>query len=79
MGIVFGQPLEPMVGDPDEWWSPAVARIASVTMPAMFPATRVRLEMLESNPAPGTEADPPMTSVYDFATGDFEVLGPAQT
>ena len=34
------------------------------------------MEMLERNPAPGTETDPPMTTIYDFATGDFESLGP---
>ena len=44
---------------------------------AVFPARRVRMEMLDRNPAPGTEGDPPMTTVYDFATGDFEVLGPS--
>lgn len=36
------------------------------------------MEMIERNPAPGTEDRPPMTAVYDFATGEFEVLGPAQ-
>jgi quercetin dioxygenase-like cupin family protein len=43
---------------------------------AVFPSTTVRMEMLERNPAPGTEDDPPMTSVYDFATGTFTVEGP---
>lgn len=43
---------------------------------AVFPRTTVRMEMLERNPAPGTEDDPPMTAVYDFATGDFTVEGP---
>ena len=43
---------------------------------AVFPSRKVRMEMLERNPAPGTEDDPPMTTIYDFATGDFESLGP---
>ena len=51
----------------------------AVHMHAVFPARKVRMEMLERNPAPGTEADPPMTTVYDFATGDFEVVGPTPT
>jgi quercetin dioxygenase-like cupin family protein len=45
---------------------------------AVFPARRVLMEMLDRNPAPGTEADPPMTTRYDFATGDLEVLGPTE-
>ena len=44
---------------------------------AVFPARKVLMEMLERNPAPGTEGDLPMTTRYDFATGEFEVLGPA--
>jgi quercetin dioxygenase-like cupin family protein len=43
---------------------------------AVFPARKVLMEMLERNPAPGTETEPPMTTRYDFATGEFEVLGP---
>ena len=43
---------------------------------AVFPARKVLMEMLERNPAPGTEDDPPMTTRYDFATGELEVLGP---
>ena len=43
---------------------------------AVFPSTTVRMEMLERNPAPGTEGDAPATTVYDFATGTFETLGP---
>lgn len=45
---------------------------------AVFPSRKVRMEMIERNPAPGTEHLPPMTAVYDFATGEFEVLGPTQ-
>ena len=45
---------------------------------AVFPARQVRMEMLDRNPAPGTEGDPPMTTVYDFATGEFQVLGPTE-
>ena len=45
---------------------------------AVFPSRKVRMEMLERNPAPGTEDDPPMTTLYDFATGEFESLGPTR-
>ncbi len=45
---------------------------------AVFPSRKVRMEMVERNPAPGSEDLPPMTAVYDFATGEFEVLGPTQ-
>jgi quercetin dioxygenase-like cupin family protein len=45
---------------------------------AVFPSRTVMMEMLERNPAPGTEGDPPMTTRYDFATGEFEVLGPTR-
>ena len=41
---------------------------------AVFPSTRVRMEMLDRNPAPGTEENQPQTVVYDFATGSFEVI-----
>lgn len=51
----------------------------AVHVHAVFPARKVRMELLERNPAPGTEAEPPMTTVYDFATGDFEVIGPTET
>jgi hypothetical protein len=34
------------------------------------------MEMLDRNPAPGTEGELPMTTVYDFATGEVEVIGP---
>jgi len=46
---------------------------------AVFPARSVLMEMLERNPAPGTEADPPMTTRYDFATGEFEIVGPTES
>ena len=45
---------------------------------AVFPATRVRMEMLERNPAPGTEDRPPMTTGYDFRTGEVTVEGPTR-
>lgn len=45
---------------------------------AVFPSRKVRMEMLERNPAPGTEHDAPLTTIYDFATGEFETLGPTQ-
>lgn len=51
----------------------------AVHLHAVFPARKVRMEMLERNPAPGTEDEPAMTTVYDFTTGDFEVIGPTTT
>jgi quercetin dioxygenase-like cupin family protein len=42
---------------------------------AVFPSTRVRMEMVERNPMPGTEDRAPQISVYDMATGEFSVLG----
>lgn len=41
---------------------------------AVFPARNVVMEMLDRNPAPGTEGEAPSTTRYDFATGTFEVL-----
>lgn len=43
---------------------------------AVYPATRVRMDMVERNPMPGTEDRPPQATVYDLATGEFEALGP---
>lgn len=43
---------------------------------AVFPSRRVQMEMLDRNPAPGTEDEPPMTTMYDFATGEIVVIGP---
>ena len=48
----------------------------ALVLHAMFPQTRVRMEMLERNPAPGTEDLPAMTTTYDFATGDVVIEGP---
>lgn len=45
---------------------------------AVFPARTVLMEMLERNPAPGTEGDAPLTTRYDFVTGEFEILGPTR-
>lgn len=42
---------------------------------AVFPATTIEVGMLERNPAPGTEADPPRRTRYDLRTGAFEVIG----
>ena len=38
---------------------------------AIFPATQVDMEMLERNPAPGTEGDAPKHTTYDMRTGEF--------
>ena len=45
-----------------------------VEVRGVFPVTRVRMDYVERNPAPGTEGDPPRSVRYDFATGAFEVL-----
>jgi quercetin dioxygenase-like cupin family protein len=40
----------------------------------VFPTTQVEIDMLERNPAPGTEDQAPRRTRYDFRTGEFEVL-----
>ena len=42
---------------------------------AIFPQSRVGIEMLERNPAPGTEGRAPSTLEYDLRTGEFRELG----
>lgn len=42
---------------------------------AVYPTTVVRMDMVERNPRPGTESDPPKVSRYDMATGEYVVLG----
>jgi len=49
-----------------------------VEVRAVFPSTRVRMDCVERNPAPGTEDAPPQASTYDMATGEFIVHGPTQ-
>jgi quercetin dioxygenase-like cupin family protein len=49
-----------------------------VEIRAIYPTTRVRMDLVERNPRPGTEDDPPMATVYDMLTGHFETLGPTQ-
>jgi quercetin dioxygenase-like cupin family protein len=49
-----------------------------VEVRAVFPTTRVRMDAVERNPAPGTEANPPMATTYDFATGTATVHGPTR-
>jgi mannose-6-phosphate isomerase-like protein (cupin superfamily) len=39
---------------------------------AIFPATVVDMELLERNPAPGTEGQSPKHTVYDLRTGDYQ-------
>ena len=49
---------------------------ATLEIEAVFPTTRVVMEMLERNPAPGTESDPPSPPIaYDFRTGIAEPAG----
>ena len=38
---------------------------------AFFPSTIVDMELLERNPAPGTETDAPKHTVYDMRSGRF--------
>jgi quercetin dioxygenase-like cupin family protein len=45
--------------------------VSHLPIEAVFPTTRVRIQYMERNPAPGTESDdvsPPLT--YDFRTGE---------
>jgi len=42
---------------------------------AIFPATIIDIEMLERNPAPGTDDDPPQHTMYDLSTGEFWLRG----
>jgi hypothetical protein len=49
-----------------------------VEVRAVFPATRVRMDAIERNPAPGTEDAPPQATTYDFATGTATVHGPTR-
>ena len=38
---------------------------------AVFPAVTIEIRMLERNPVPGTESDPPRRTRYDLRTGAF--------
>ena len=49
-----------------------------VDIRAVFPTTRVRMDAIERNPAPGTEDAPPQATTYDFATGSATVHGPTR-
>jgi quercetin dioxygenase-like cupin family protein len=51
---------------------------APVEVRAVFPTTTVRMDAVERNPAPGTEAAPPMATTYDFANGTATVHGPTR-
>lgn len=42
---------------------------------AVFPATAVRMDMVERNPMPGTEDRSPQSTRYDMVTGEFTPLG----
>lgn len=50
-----------------------------VEVRAVFPSTRVRMDYVERNPAPGTEGEPPRSVRYDLRTGDVEVLAHGAT
>ncbi|HVE99127.1 MAG TPA: cupin domain-containing protein [Mycobacteriales bacterium] len=50
-----------------------------VELRAVFATTAVRMDMVERNAMPGTEDAPPRATRYDFATGEFTVLGDAAT
>lgn len=45
-----------------------------VEIRAVYPSTVVRMDMVERNPMPGTEDEPPHVSVYDMAAGTFVIL-----
>ena len=49
-----------------------------VEVRAVFPTTRVRMDAIERNPAPGTEDALPQATTYDFATGTATVHGPTR-
>jgi quercetin dioxygenase-like cupin family protein len=49
-----------------------------VEIRAVFPATAVRMDMVERNPMPGTEERPPHVVYYDMSTGAFTDLGETQ-
>ncbi|MBA3364360.1 MAG: cupin domain-containing protein [Actinobacteria bacterium] len=42
---------------------------------AIFPAPVIEMQMLERNPAPGTEHLAPSHTEYDARTGEFRVIG----
>ena len=42
---------------------------------AVYPAVEVRMDLVERNPMPGTESDPPHASRYNMTTGEFTYLG----
>ncbi len=46
-----------------------------VDVRAVFPTTTLRMDLVERNPQPGTEDQPPQASVYDARTGHFRQLG----
>ena len=50
--------------------------VAAAEIRGVFPTTRLRMEMVERNPMPGTEQRPPSITVYDARTGIAEVIGP---
>jgi quercetin dioxygenase-like cupin family protein len=78
--------VEQQVGPGDVVFVPAGATHGTLNdgerelhLHAFFPSSRVRMEMLDRNPAPGTEAHPPMISVYDFTTAEVTVIGPTDS
>ena len=46
-----------------------------VEIRAVYPGTRVRMDLVERNPMPGTEERLPQATAYDLATGEFTALG----
>lgn len=49
--------------------------VEPVDIRAVYPGTRVRMDMIERNPMPGTEDRRPQATAYDLATGEFTALG----
>jgi quercetin dioxygenase-like cupin family protein len=49
-----------------------------VDVRAVFATTRVRIDAVERNAAPGTASAPPQATTYDFAAGTATVHGPTR-
>ena len=47
---------------------------APLVLHAVFPAIEIDIDMIERNPAPGTEGDSPRKSRYNLRTGEFRRL-----
>lgn len=48
--------------------------VEPLVLHAVFPATQIDIDMIERNPAPGTESESPRKSRYNLRTTDFTVV-----